>query len=171
MAEQHLLAYESSKRPVPRPHPKWISSYIRFLLDVLSVLALMLCAVVMPVWLLSYSTPDLPSDPQTGFSPTRPPHAIPLPLPSDAQEYLVPLRGRLERWEYAPWERRWYRLKGGGSSLNQALALLLAVLCARLLFGKLFPKNAADEAFSVAAGITRDRCCASPAPGTRAPGT
>jgi hypothetical protein len=170
MAEPDVLPYESSKRPAPRPHPKWISSCIRFLLDALTVLSLMLCVVVVPLWVLSYRAPDLPSDPETGFSPARPPYAIPLPIPSDAQEYLVPLRGRLERWEYAPWERKWYRLKGGGCSMTLAVALLLAVPCARLLFGKLFPRNAADEALR-GAGITHDRCCASPAPGTPDPGT
>ena len=145
MAEPDVLSYESSRPVPPRRAPNWSRSYVLLLLDALTVLSLIVCIVTLPLWVLSYSRPDLPSDLVSGFSPVPPPHPLTLPMPSDAEEYLVPLRGRLERWEYAPWERKWYRLSRG-SSMNAVVAPLLAIPLARLIFGRLLRKNSADEA-------------------------
>ena len=83
----------------------------RRLFNLLAGVSLALCVVMVFIWAWSFSQPTIFSDPETGLSQVAPPHAIPLPEPSDADEYAVPLHGNFERWEYAPWEHKWYRLK------------------------------------------------------------
>jgi len=82
-------------------------------------------AVLLAAW--SFSLPIPKTDPQTGFSSSRPSLAIPILMPSDADEYFVPLHGNFERWEYAPWERKWYRLNSG-ISMAIPISLLMVPL-------------------------------------------
>jgi hypothetical protein len=38
---------------------------------------------------------------------------ISLPVPSDADEILVIGLSKVEHWEYAPWDKKWYLMSGG----------------------------------------------------------
>jgi hypothetical protein len=57
---------------------------------------------------------------------------MPLPMPSDAAEYLSPIRGNLERWEYTPWDNRWYRLNRGVPLAVPLIVFLAITTCALL---------------------------------------
>jgi hypothetical protein len=97
---------------------------------IFSAVALVLFYGMVAIWIESFSSPPLPFDPDSSESRTAPPHPIPIFIPSDVDMYFVPLRGNFERWDYAPWEQKWYRMSGG-IPMWLPLALLLAAPIAR----------------------------------------
>jgi hypothetical protein len=96
------------------------------LLGTIAGLCTVLFLATLALWPVSFWPQEIPSDPVTGFVATPPRLAIPLPEASHAEEYIVPLHGNLERWEYAPWEHRWYRLYKGISMWPVLLVPLFA---------------------------------------------
>jgi hypothetical protein len=77
-------------------------------------LSLLLFIVTVAMWLVSDVVQYPFIDRVTGESRTAPPQPhLPLPIPSDAAGYWVPLRGNLERWEYTGWDNKWYRVSFG----------------------------------------------------------
>jgi hypothetical protein len=117
----------------------------RLLLLIATICAVLFLATL-ALWPVSFWPPATQADPITGFVATPPHLAIPLPQPSDAEEYVVPLRGNLERWEYAPWEHRWYRL-------NQGLSMWPLLIFPLFTFGAMAYICLANRAFS----LSRDK--------------
>jgi hypothetical protein len=74
--------------------------------------SLLLFAATVALWARSYQFSTPPADPHTGASNVGPQSRTILPLPGDADQYVAVERGNLERWEYTPWDGRWYRLYG-----------------------------------------------------------
>jgi len=68
--------------------------------------AVCFCATAV-AWAVSYwNVPVV--DESSGAASAGPELRMPLLVPSDAEEYLALAEGRVEGWEYAPWERKWY---------------------------------------------------------------
>lgn len=99
-------------------------------------LSLVACLPIVALWALSYLSPYVQTDPVTGYSRHPPRHPLQLPIPSDAEEYVVLSRGDIERWEYTPWDKKWYRLASGVSLLS--IFLPMFVLIALTLGGLAF---------------------------------
>lgn len=89
--------------------------------------ALVFCLAVLGLLAWSYSIPltTPPSGPR-----------IPLPVPSDAAEYLILSHGRVAAWEYTDWDRTWYRLGPGVRLWPVTLAAVAAAFVAALWVGR-----------------------------------
>src|SRR5688572_17018276 len=73
----------------------------RHAFTVIAALSTLLVVLLCGLWIVSYfgTTPMLDS---RGFALSAPPGPhIPLPIPADYPQYVIPLRGNLERWEHA----------------------------------------------------------------------
>src|SRR5688500_974048 len=104
---QPLDYSQASPRRLGEWLPRWVFASC-------AVLSLSLLMLTVSIWVRSYLVGYPSSDPTSGAAAGPPPrpHLI-VPRPSDAAQYWVPLRGRLERWEYTGWDRKWYRLSRG----------------------------------------------------------
>jgi hypothetical protein len=95
---------------------------------VFDAICLLPVAIAVGIWVFSYSRTYPAVDPQTGLAAAPPQLLIPFPVPSDATEYLAFAHGRLERWEYTSWDRRWYRYGSGMPLWIPTLAILVLAL-------------------------------------------
>ena len=91
---------------------------------VVSISALLALATIGLMW-WSFRLPEPGTIAATQpTSVSAPLYAIQMPIPSDAEEYLVPLHGNVEHWEYAQWENKWYRGMGVPLALPAVLFLI-----------------------------------------------
>lgn len=95
-AKQLAYADPDSSQPTARAR-RAIAA--RKIFSGLSALSLLLALAMCVLWIRSYNA--------VATLPPPGPH-IPLPMPVDVSEYLVPIRGTLQWWEYTPWRRSWY---------------------------------------------------------------
>jgi len=68
--------------------------------------------VTMVAWAASYWRVPV-VDEGSGTARVGPVLRVILPVPADAEEYVALTEGRVEQWEYAAWERQWYRYGPG----------------------------------------------------------
>src|SRR5262245_30841137 len=93
----------------------------RRIFNLLAAVSLVLCAGTIVGWIWSYFVTTPASNAATGYSKVAPPFPIPYPVLSEAEEYVVPTHGWFERWEYTPWDGKWYQY---GISFPIALPVL-----------------------------------------------
>ena len=60
---------------------------------------------------------------------------LPLPISSDAEEYVVLIDGRIEQWDYTPWDRQWYFYSAGVD------LLIPAALCGGVAVFLILPRG------------------------------
>src|SRR3954471_5280153 len=90
----------------------------RRLFTLAAALSLLLCVAMAAGWASSYSQ---------AFPPTGAEwRVIPFPVPSDCAVYLVLADGRIQQWEYAPWNRTWYVYSEGAPIWLPMLLTLVA---------------------------------------------
>lgn len=89
----------------------------RWLLRGINGLSLIFCLAALGLLLWSYCIPltTPPSGPR-----------VALPIPGDAEVYLIVADGRVTEWEYTDWDRTWYRT-GPGVRLWPITLLAVAV--------------------------------------------
>jgi hypothetical protein len=104
----------------------------RRLFNIITMLSLLLCVATVGLWVGSYLLTTPPFNPKTGEAPRLPGWAVQIPVPGDVDEYAAPLNGRLELWEYTPWDGRYYR-NNDGIGLWFSVAMFLVIPAIRFL--------------------------------------
>ncbi len=80
---------------------------VGIILNAVTVLSVLVCVGTAALLGWSYHRPRT-------MPPTSP--RVLVPVPGDAEEWMILVAGNLEPWEYTPWNHQWYRL-GAGLSL------------------------------------------------------